>query len=183
MVAAHAPRLLILASRTQANLDAVADGIRATNTVDVRSVVVDLCSLASVRSAAAAILGMTPAIDVLFNNAGILMRPTYETSVDGYELAFATNHLGHFLLTNLLMPALLNHPDGSGARVVNISSAVHSHTPFLGTAGWNFNLGKDYSAIQSYGQSKTANLLFSLSLARKLGNKGIVSLGVDPGSK
>ena len=124
----------------------------------------DLADLASVRRAAAAVKSLAPRLDVLINNAGKTVKD-YATSRDGIELTFATNHIGHFLLTNLLMPEIL--AAGPHARVVNVSSTgyvlggVHFGDP-------GFNYGKEYEGFQAYGQSKTANILFAQGLADRL---------------
>jgi NAD(P)-dependent dehydrogenase (short-subunit alcohol dehydrogenase family) len=89
----------------------------------------------------------------------------------------AINHVGHFLFTNLIMPALLN---SAQPRVVNLTSAAYFGSP-VRFDDLNFGNGKEYEPFVAYAQSKTANLLFSLGLARKLGGKGLLSFGVDPG--
>jgi NAD(P)-dependent dehydrogenase (short-subunit alcohol dehydrogenase family) len=115
----------------------------------------DLADLASVREFAA---GWTGDLDLLVNNAGIMNVPVGLT-VDGFELQFGTNHLGHFALTNLLLPSVTD-------RVVTVSSFLHRiGTIALQDLNWQQRL---YNPRQAYGQSKLANLLFTLELQRRL---------------
>jgi NAD(P)-dependent dehydrogenase (short-subunit alcohol dehydrogenase family) len=135
----------------------------------------DLGSLSTVRSFAAWLLDRHPRIDLLVNNAGVMFTPEGRT-VDGFELQFGTNHVGHFLLTNLLVPALLA---GAPSRVVNLSSGGHQGSDIV----WddpNFE-HRAYDKFASYGQSKTANILFTVELDRLLSPKGVRSYAVHPG--
>jgi len=130
-LAAHSPSLLILASRTLSKIHAVAAGIHASNPhVNVQEVVVDLSSLKSVREAAERckeiLEGEGRGIDVLFNNAGINISERRLTE-EGVEMQFATNHLGPFLLTALLLPFMKT--GNRGARVVNTTSEAHRISP------------------------------------------------------
>ncbi|TFK86693.1 NAD(P)-binding protein, partial [Polyporus arcularius HHB13444] len=129
------------------------------------------------RKAAAEVLSWPEPIDVLVNNAGIMATP-YGKTVDGIESQFGTNHIGHFLFTNLIMPKLLESKQGP--RVVNVSSNGHR----LSDIRWddfNFQDGKTYNKWVAYGQSKTANILFSVELAQRLGSKGLKAFSVHPG--
>ncbi|WTW92757.1 SDR family NAD(P)-dependent oxidoreductase [Streptomycetaceae bacterium NBC_01309] len=141
----------------------------------VEAGVLDLTSLASVRAFAAWLLDRHERVDLLVNNAGVMATPLGRTA-DGFELQFGTNHLGHFLLTNLLVPALLR---GAPARVVNLSSGGHLASDIR----WddpNFET-TEYHPWQSYGQSKTANVLFTVELDRRLAPRGVRSYAVHPG--
>jgi NAD(P)-dependent dehydrogenase (short-subunit alcohol dehydrogenase family) len=121
--------------------------------VEVRRL--DLADLGSVRAFAA---GWDAPLDVLVNNAGIMMVPAAET-VDGFEQQFGTNHLGHFALTNLLLPHVTD-------RVVTVASTMHrTGTIVLDDLNWT---SRPYSPERAYGQSKLANLLFTLELQRRL---------------
>jgi NAD(P)-dependent dehydrogenase (short-subunit alcohol dehydrogenase family) len=137
----------------------------------------DLASLASVREAAAELVAQHPAIDLLINNAGV-MYPPRQTTVDGFELAFGINHLGHFALTGLLLPALL---PVAGSRVVTVSSIAHRVR-----AGIHFDdlqLERGFDRMKAYGQSKLANLLFTYELQRRLAPAGTTSaLAAHPGA-
>ncbi|PZA18941.1 SDR family NAD(P)-dependent oxidoreductase, partial [Modestobacter versicolor] len=125
--------------------------------VEVRRL--DLADLSSVRAFAA---GWTGDLDVLVANAGIMAVPQARTT-DGFELQFGTNHLGHFALTNLLLPHVTD-------RVVTVSSMLHrSGRIVLDDLNWE---RRRYSASGAYGQSKLANLLFTLELQRRLTDAG-----------
>lgn len=180
VIAAHSPRLLILASRSLDAINKTIDAINPITSSDTRiePVVVDLGNQLSVRAAADQILSMTPVVDVLINSAALMMIPKYTKAVDGIEMHLSVNHLGHFLLTNLLMPALLASK-GRG-RVVTVSAAAHRLAPFR-FDDYNFGLGETYEPLMGYAQSKCANLLFTRSLATRFEEKGLLSYGVDPG--
>lgn len=127
-------------------------------------------------AAAAKVAATVPYVDVLINNAGIMALHEYTTSPDGVEMQFAANHLGHFLLTNLLFPLL-----SPGSRVVSVSSAGH----VLGNVRFddvNFENGKVYEEWAGYGQAKSANVLFTVDLARKWAAKGILAFSLHPGN-
>jgi NAD(P)-dependent dehydrogenase (short-subunit alcohol dehydrogenase family) len=118
----------------------------------------DHLSLASVRDAARKILAKTDTINLLVNNAGIMNVPQLELSEDGYELQFATNHLSHFLLFQLLKPALLDASTPEfQSRVINLSSNSHCHGGLNEPGNYNFENG-NYSFYPAYSQSKTANV-------------------------
>ena len=141
-----------------------------------RLVVADLASLRSVRAAAARIAGMGASISALVNNAACLPQRR-RTSRDGFELQLAVTHLGHFLLTNLLLPELRGAP--APCRVVTVSSAAHSGPPF-NFRDPNFERRR-YRARRAYQQSKLANVLFTLGLARRLAGTGIQAVALHPG--
>ncbi len=137
--------------------------------------VIDLTSFASIRTFAEEFRGRNDPLHLLINNAGVMNTP-FEHTVEGYELQFGTNHLGHFLLTNLLAPAVLA---GAPARVVNLSSGGHRSSDIL----WddpNFER-HPYDKMTAYGQSKTANILFSVELDRRLADRGVHAYAVHPG--
>jgi NAD(P)-dependent dehydrogenase (short-subunit alcohol dehydrogenase family) len=156
---------VILACRNTAKGDAAAAGM--TGDVEVRPL--DLQSLASVREFAAGV----DAVDVLVNNAGIMAVP-FSVTEDGFESQIGTNHLGHFALTNLLLPKITD-------RVVTVSSMLHllGHIS-LKDLNWK---SRPYSAWLSYGQSKLANLLFTKDLQRRLSLAGspVRALTAHPG--
>ncbi len=135
----------------------------------------DLTSLASVRSAAAAIQQLAPTIDVLMNNAGVMFTP-FSRTADGFEIQFGTNHLGHFELTRLLFPQLLA---AGGARVVILSSDGHliSDVDF-DDPNWE---RRQYDKFVAYGASKTANILHMVELDRRLRDEGVRAYSVHPG--
>ncbi len=136
----------------------------------------DLASLASVRSFADRFRAKHGGLDLLINNAGVMAPPRKRTA-DGFELQFGTNHLGHFLLTELLLDLMEGRDD---ARVVTLSSTAHK---FGRIAFDNLNGDRRYFRWRAYGQSKLANLLFTLELDRRLRARDstIKSLAAHPG--
>ncbi|KAL2861654.1 hypothetical protein BJX68DRAFT_9775 [Aspergillus pseudodeflectus] len=178
-VARAQPALLILAGRSTSKLQQTADAITKENpSVPVRLLQLDLGSLAAVRKAASEVNSWTdvPHIDVLVNNAGI-MATDFALSPEGYESQFATNHLGHFLFTNLIIEKVLT---ASSPRIVNVSSDGHRLSP-IRWADTNFREGETYNRWSAYGQSKTANMLMAVYLAEKLGPKGLLAYSLHPG--
>jgi NAD(P)-dependent dehydrogenase (short-subunit alcohol dehydrogenase family) len=136
----------------------------------------DLADLGSVREFAARAADTHEQIDLLINNAGIMAAPRRLTR-DGFESQFGTNHLGHFALTGLLLPALLNAPT---ARVVTVSSTLHRR----GTMNFDDLQGeRTYSRWGAYGQSKLANLMFCFELQRRAveADTALRSLAAHPG--
>ncbi|EWZ27939.1 short-chain dehydrogenase [Fusarium oxysporum Fo47] len=180
-VAVSKPATFILAGRNPSKFQSLIDELKASHPkIQVKPLSLDLNSLANVRKAAETVLSWSgddvPRVDVLVNNAGTMAIP-YSLTEDGFETQFQTNHLGHFLFTNLIMSKILN---AEAPRIINISSAGHRHHNIRWT-DYNFNGGKTYEKWAAYGQSKTANCLFSVSLAKKLGSKGLASFSLHPG--
>lgn len=143
----------------------------------VELMILDLSSLSSVRSFALQFKNSFPSLDLLVNNAAVMALPDRKLSADGYELQFATNHLGHFLLTSELLSHLRQ---GSSPRIVTVSSIAHRYGKI------NFDdlhAEKMYEGWAAYGASKLANLLFSFELARRLKANQIplMSLAAHPG--
>lgn len=135
----------------------------------------DLSSLQSVRQFAEEFKKKNLALNLLINNAGIMALPKRETTKDGFEAQFGVNHLGHFLLTNLLIEPL---KAGKPSRVVNLSSIAHRRS------GINFDdlmSEKSYSPWKVYGQSKTANILFTVEFQRRFAEHGVQAYAVHPG--
>ena len=134
----------------------------------------DLASLASVRSAAEDVAGRTSALDLLVDNAGVMAVPRSVT-VDGFETQLATNHLGHFALTGLVLPLLLQAPS---PRVVVVSSGAHR----AGRIAFDdLQSERSYSRWGAYGQSKLANLLFARELQRRAGATSLLVAAAHPG--
>lgn len=178
VLARHSPKLLILAARNVSKCEEAAKTIKsAAPGVATRVLELDLGSLEQTRRAAAEVNSYPEPIDVLCNNAGVMASP-YSLTKDGLETQFAVNHLGHFLFTNLIMPKLLASP--SGARIVNVSSDGHRLGP-VRFDDWRWDGGKTYDRWRAYGQSKTANMLFALALAKRLEKNGVVALSLHPG--
>lgn len=166
----------VLAARDQARLDAAAEAIRAAVPgAAVETIVVDLASLASVRACGAEAARRFPVIDLLINNAGVMACPLMRTA-DGFEMQFGTNHLGHFLLTKYLLPLVAA---GRGRRIVNLSSLAH-HYDRVHPEDPNYHT-RTYDKWESYGQSKTANILFTVGLQQRLASQGIDAFAVHPG--
>ena len=153
---------VVMACRTRAKAEAAHDTIVALRPSGSISILdLDLTDLDSVRRAAKTFLTDHPRLDLLINNAGVMAVPKQKT-VDGFEMQFGTNHLGHFALTADLMTALLATPR---SRVVNVSSLAHQGG-FM-----NFDdlqSEKRYSPWLAYGRSKIANLMFTYELQRRL---------------
>ena len=165
-----------LTAREVSKGEKVAAEIRSetgNDAVDVMSV--ELSVPSSVRDFAKAYLARHDTLSLLINNAGVMACPLARTA-EGWEMQFATNHLGHFLLTNLLMPALRA---GAPSRVVNVSSRGHRFSPVV-FEDIHFET-RDYDKWASYGQAKTANVLFSVELDRRFGAAGVHALALHPG--
>ncbi|WP_094287851.1 SDR family NAD(P)-dependent oxidoreductase [Mycobacterium lehmannii] len=138
----------------------------------------DLSSLDSVRRAADELRAAHPRIDLLINNAGVMYVPSRETTKDGFEMQFGTNHLGHFALTGLLLDNLRSV---DGSRIVTVSSVGHRIMARIRFEDPHFETG--YNRIQAYGQSKLANLLFTYELQRRLaaGGAPTIAAAAHPG--
>jgi NAD(P)-dependent dehydrogenase (short-subunit alcohol dehydrogenase family) len=174
-LAAHGAEV-ILTARDVPKGEAVAAGIRAsTGNSRVAVEALELGSFASIRAAAERVLAAHPRLDLLIDNAGVMACP-FATTADGFELQFGTNHLGHFLLTGLLLPSLRR---GRGARIVSLSSRGHHLSPVV-FDDLQFER-RPYDRWLAYGQSKTANALFAIGLERRLAADGIHAYAVHPG--
>ncbi len=163
-----------LACRNVASGEKAAAQMRTSGARDVQVVALDLADLDSVRTFAEA---WTGPLDVLVNNAGVMTPPRYSQTLDGFELQFGTNHLGHVALTARLLPHLLSAP---APRVTTVSSIAH----FGGTPDViEGNEGVGYSAQHAYSNSKLANLLFAFELQRQadLHDSALVSNAAHPG--
>src|SRR5690348_14212815 len=143
---------------------------------DVMVQPLDLASLESIRAAAAALRAAHPRIDLLINNAGVMFPPK-QTTPDGFELQFGTNHLGHFALTGLLLQQMLPVP---GSRVVTVSSTAHRLRAQINFG--DLQSERSYSRVAAYGQSKLANLMFTYELQRRLaGAATTIAVAAHPG--
>ncbi len=169
---------VIMACRSLKKANTAKDSIKKeVPKADIEVMEIDLSSLDSVRNFAQAYQSKYDRLDVLINNAGVMMPP-YTKTDDGYELQFEANFLGHFLLTGLLMDTILKTPD---SRVVSLSSIAHKNGKI------NFDdlqSEKKYSASDAYGQSKLACLMFTYELQRRLekaGHDQTISTAAHPG--
>lgn len=169
---------VVMASRNQEKSARAETEIRrGLPDASLEQVPLDLGSLASVREAGAAIAAAHGTVDLLINNAGVMGIPERRT-VDGFEMQFGVDHLGHFALTALLLPSLLRAP---AARVVTVTSTAHHMGRAVNPE--NPNLDGRYGPWRAYGQAKLANFHFGLGLHRKLAAAGapVGSLVAHPG--
>ncbi|MBN1698579.1 MAG: SDR family oxidoreductase [Spirochaetales bacterium] len=166
---------LLLACRNKEKADAAAgEIIAATGNKNVEPVILDLSSFESIREAAETIRNKFDRLDVLVNNAGIMTK-TKKESKDGFELTFAVNHLGHFLLTNLLLDLLVR---SAPSRIVNVSSEAHRFARFdLSDPG----ITRSWSPWRAYANSKLCNIYFTRALAGHLEESGVTVSSLSPG--
>lgn len=167
---------LTLVGRSRAKTQPILDELAATSGRAVEFVELDLGDLASVRAGAAELAARPGPIHVLLNNAGL--AGVRGQTKDGFELAFGTNHLGHFLLTTLVLPRL--HAAGGGARIVNVSSQSHYQAKGI---DWDAvrSPTRSVTAMHEYAVSKLANVLFTKELARRLPADQIAAYALHPG--
>lgn len=168
---------VVLTARDVPKGEAVAAAIRSsTGNAKVEVEPLELGSLADVRAFAERFLAAHPSLPLLINNAGVMACPFGKTA-DGFEQQFGTNHLGHFLLTCLLAPALRR---GAPSRVVSVSSRGHHLSPVV-FDDLHFER-RPYDKWQSYGQAKTANILLAVGLERRLAGAGVHAYALHPGA-
>ncbi|KAI1485692.1 hypothetical protein F5X96DRAFT_682614 [Biscogniauxia mediterranea] len=204
-VASSNPGLLILASRTRTKLTAVAAHIQEQHpALRIQIVVANLADQTSVREAAQQIKSVTNRLDILINNAGGVSLSREQWSPDGMELAFATNHIGPFLLINMLLPILLETArdiEPGATRIINVSSSAHMISP-IRFSDYNFeakaslpqreqprkNLPEHlyeqqggFPGMVASGASKMASVLFTVALNERLRSSGIQGFAVNPG--
>jgi NAD(P)-dependent dehydrogenase (short-subunit alcohol dehydrogenase family) len=174
-LAAHGARV-VMTGRDVAKTERVAEAIRgSTGNRALEVMELHLERPASVRAFAKAFLARHRALHHLIGNAGVMACPLQRTA-EGWEMQFATNHLGHFLLACLLAPALRA---AAPARVVSVSSAGHSFSPVV-FEDIHFER-RPYDKWAAYGQSKTANVLFAVELDRRLASAGVRAFALHPG--
>ena len=175
LLSAHAE--VIMAVRDRAKGETAAKALQETNPdIQIHILALNLSSLASVRQAAEQFLARWTKLDLLINNAGIMATPLGYT-VDGFEQQFATNYLGHYLLTCLLLPALQK---AAPARIVSLTSRAHQLSDI------HFDdiqyQHRPYNKWEAYGQAKTADALLAVALTRHFSSQGITANAVSPGS-
>ncbi|MEH6584532.1 MAG: SDR family NAD(P)-dependent oxidoreductase [Halioglobus sp.] len=175
VLAAAGARVLMLARDDGKLQDARQSILAAQPDAQLETALMDLSDLDSVRRAAAAIVEQYPRIDLLINNAGVMCCPLGRTA-QGFELQFGTNHLGHFLFTGLLAPAVIA---AAPARIVVLSSAGHKMAQ-ANLEDPNY-MSREYQKWQAYGESKTANALFATGLDERLKSLGVRAFSVHPG--
>ncbi|PNP45443.1 hypothetical protein TGAM01_v204650 [Trichoderma gamsii] len=210
--ASQSPACLIVAGRNLNKIQECIDALKKDfPDVGYRALKIDLSSQNSVRAAAAEILAWSdvPTIDIVVNNAGVMCVPERTLSVDGLEMHFATNHIGHWLLACLIMPKLIKSAEGKPkgtTRIVNVSSLSPTiatmrwsdinfdkpnkelpeaeQPPYAMLEAWGFADCRDrsYIPLDGYNRSKVANVLFGIGATKRLYEKyGIFSLAVHPG--
>ena len=168
---------LVLVARSATRADAAIEAIRRRAPEAVVDVVAaNLASLRSIADAAPRILALCPRIDVLMNNAGVVLLKR-ETTIDGYEATFAINHLAYFALTNLLLDRLRETP---GARIVSTASEAHKLGGPLDFD--DLQSERRYRGFGVYGRSKLCNLLWTRELARRLEGSGVTANCCHPGA-
>ncbi|KAM0816080.1 putative Oxidoreductase [Seiridium cardinale] len=179
-LALREPAHIIIASRTEEKVKPILEEIAVIDSsVKTTFVQLDLTDRDSVRLAAERISAVAPKVDVLINNAGIMAIQEYMTDKHGVELQLSANYIGHFLLTNLLVPNLV--AVGQGSRVVNVVSNGYRVSPFR-FDDWNFSDGKTYDPWSGYGQAKTAEILFAWALTKRLKSRGVTATALHPGT-
>jgi NAD(P)-dependent dehydrogenase (short-subunit alcohol dehydrogenase family) len=208
-IATQGPNLIVLTYRSPEKRDKVVEALsKEFPDVKLETVQIELSSLPSVRAGAEAINNnpAIPHIDVQINNAGVMSIQNREVNAEGVEMHMASNHLGHFLLTNLILGKLLKAaetaPPGR-TRIVNISGGWHQFSPirfhdlnFEGKtippeeepntkylAVFGHATSGNYIPEVAYAQSKTANICHATSLTEKLKDRGILAFGINPGGK
>lgn len=181
-LAKHNPSRIFIGSRSEKKAQVtIAEIVAAVPTAQLSAIQMDLASLASVAKAAIQIMAMTPRLDILMNNAGIMAVPA-QCTVNGYEIQFGTNYVGHALLTKLLLPMMLEtaKDPSSDVRVINLTPHSHARAPEGG-----INFPKLHSAdpgtapLTKYGQSKLANILHTKALAKRY--PSIKTIAIHPG--
>ncbi|KAI0046927.1 NAD-P-binding protein [Auriscalpium vulgare] len=172
--------LVILAGRSQQKLDQTVAFIKEENpTANLRTVVLDLNSLASVKAAAATVNSWSEPIHVLINNVAV-MFPKELTLSENVEYQFHGNFLAHYLFTNLILGRIKVAASADfSPRIINVSSTAHRFSP-VRFDDYNFTDGS-YTQFAAYGQSKTANILFTVELAKRYAKDGILSFSLHPG--
>jgi NAD(P)-dependent dehydrogenase (short-subunit alcohol dehydrogenase family) len=167
---------VVMAARDVAKIEQQAAAIRAKHpSAQLEVMELHLDRPASVRAFAKQFLARHPRLNLLIGNAGVMACPLMRTA-EGWEMQFATNHLGHFLLANLLAPALIA---GAPSRLISVSSAGHQFSPVV-FDDIHFER-RPYDKWASYGQAKTANILFAVEFDRRYASRGVRAFSNHPG--
>ena len=173
---ARAGATVVFTSRDPQKGEQAAADIRQRSGADVALMPLDLASFPSIRALADGFLQRYEQLHVLINNAGLILTERTETE-QGFETTFGVNHLGHFLLTQLLLDRI---KASAPARIINVASNAHR----FARGGLDFDdlhLTKSYGGMQAYGRSKLANIYFTRELARRLEGSGVTVNAVHPG--
>ena len=167
---------VFVAGKSQQRTQDLIDEVRAIKGAGpIEWLALDLADLASVRSCATAFLARKLPLHILINNAGL--AGNRGLTKDGFELAFGVNHLGHFLLTDLLLQRI---KESAPARIVTVSSRAHTRCKEIAWHGLRKRTAT-FTGIDEYAQSKLANLLFSAELSRRLQGTGVTTYSLHPG--
>ena len=173
-LAARGATVIIASRNEQRGSKAMEDLRREVAGATVELMLLDLASQASVRAFAEAFKARFDRLDLLINNAGVMMPPMRQETEDGFEIQFGTNHLGHFALTLLLIDRLCATEE---SRVVNISSSAQNSGKLdLDDLQWPT---RPFRRMASYGASKIANMLFTLELQRRFGEAGVFTIATS----
>ncbi|EPQ57453.1 NAD P-binding protein [Gloeophyllum trabeum ATCC 11539] len=178
--------IVYLAARSKSKAEAAIQDLKAQTGKEALFLELDLSSLDSVKRSAQEFLSKEPALHILFNNAGVMWPPIDQLTADGYDLQWGTNVLGHFYFTELLMSALIagaeTSPDKK-ARVVTTSSFGNYMVKGIDFASFRDGPERKKLGPQDlYSQSKLGNVLIAREVAKRYGDKGIVSTSVNPGN-
>ncbi|KAI5851308.1 hypothetical protein DFP73DRAFT_149391 [Morchella snyderi] len=170
-----------MAARTESKaLAAIQDIKSKVPTAKVEFIEMDLSSFSSIKKGVDNFLSKESKIHVLLNNAGVMCLP-YSKTAEGFEIQFGTNHMGHFLLTKLLLPTLISTAkacDPGTVRIVNVASLAHNQTETITFDDMHDENGR---AWRRYGVSKLANILHAKALAKRLKEHGIIAVSLHPG--
>lgn len=181
-LAKHNPSRIYICARTESKAHKAIDDIRSVvgSAVDIRLIKLDLSSLKSVRGAAEKFLSDCDRLDTLILNAGVMCLPP-DITEDGYEIQFATNHMGHFYLVKLLLPTLLKTAKfpPNDVRVIAVSSLAQVLAPLNLSDMFSTSTLCELPTWNRYGASKAANILFTAELARR--HPEITSVSIHPG--
>ncbi len=175
-IAAHQPKLLLTYRNKDLANELISELKEISPELSVELIYCDFSEQSSIRECAKEIISLQENIDVLVNNAGVVNTEYHETS-EGIENTFAVNHIGYFLLTNLLLDSMKGSNE---SRIISVSSAAHS---FVQDINWdNINFKEDFGrGMHVYGHSKLANLLFTRHLAIKLSTDNVTVNAIHPG--
>jgi NAD(P)-dependent dehydrogenase (short-subunit alcohol dehydrogenase family) len=167
---------IVMLCRSKQRGEAALEEVKAgSGSPDIDLMLCDLASLQEIRAFCKTFSERYQRLDVLVNNAGVIL-PGRQVTRDGWEMQFGVNHLGHFLLTNLLLDLMKK---SAPSRIVNVSSGAHKIGKIFFT---DVNLTDNYSVWRAYAQSKLANILFTYELARRLDGTGVTVNCLHPGA-
>ncbi|KAI3523063.1 hypothetical protein L1887_01119 [Cichorium endivia] len=174
VMALRGAHVIIATRNMEAANEAKQSILKSNENAKIDVIQLDLSSLKSVKAFADNFIALNLPLNILINNAGIMFCP-YQLSQDGIEMQFATNHLGHFYLTNLLLDKMKDTASSTGieGRIINLSSVAHIHTYEEGVKFDSINDKNSYSDKRAYGQSKLANILHANELSRRLKEEGV----------